>query len=488
MFEEFKEHIADYETIFDALAEGVVIQDATGQIRGFNASAARILQMSPDELRGKTSLDPQWRAIHDDGSDFPGDEHPAMATLKSGRSLSNVIMGVRRGTTEPTWLSVSTCALFRPNGDKPFAVVASFVDVTELKRTEHLLKASEARFRSLFEETLEGVLLTNPDGSILSANRAACGMLGRSEGELIAGGRAIVVDVTDPRLRPALEERQRTGRFSGELTLVRGDGSKFPADVTSAVFFDAEGQKRTSMIFRDVTERARVAAMKSEFVSTVSHELRTPLTSIRGVLGLLAGGALGEVPPAMAEPIEMAHRNVLRLGRLIDELLDLSKLDAGAFELVLEEITMRDVAMAAIDLVRGMADAAGINIEIELKNDGRFLADPNRIAQVLSNFLSNSVKFSAPGARVQVKAERDSRHVRFEVSDFGRGIPAREIPKLFTRFFQIDGSDSRAHGGTGLGLAISKALVEQHGGRIGVESEEGRGSTFFFTLPMSPRK
>lgn len=472
-----------YRAVIGALAEGIVLQDKNGTILASNTSAERILQMTADELHGRTSLDAEWRAIKENGAPFPGPEHPAMVTLRTGQALSNVVMGVRRGKNEPTWISINTRPLIREGADQPHAVVCSFFDITEAKNLENLLKQSEERFRSIFEHSMDGLLLTRPDGSILSANPAACRMLGRRAEEFVKLRREDVVNTEDPRLIPALQERARRGRVFAELTFKHADGTIFPVDITSVLFNDAQGEPRTSMIFRDITERVRLERMKSEFVSSVSHELRTPLTAIRGVLGLLGGGVLGPLSELAQTHVRMATANADRLGRLLDDILDLSRIDAGKFQLNLQSVRPDVLMAAAQETGQSLALAAGVSLQVSVQTQCCVWVDPDRIIQVLSNLISNAVKFSPSGSAVDVvvKAGR-SGWVRFEVIDRGRGIEAYHINKLFQRFYQVDASDSRARGGTGLGLFISKSIVEGHGGNMGVSSTFGLGSTFWFEL------
>ncbi len=477
-----------YRAVIDALAEGIVLQNQQGTILASNASAARILQMTPDELHGRASIDPEWRAIREDGTPFPGNEHPAMVTLRTGDALSNVVMGVRRGKDEPTWISINTRALSRTGAALPYAVVSSFADITTAKNLENQLRQSEEKYRTLFESSMDGALLARVDGTILSANKAACEMLRRSEAEIIAGGRAGIVDLNDPRLAPALAERARTGSMKAELTLMRGDGTTIPVEVTSAVFQGANGEQRTNLLFRDITERLRLDRMKNEFLSTVSHELRTPLTAIRGALGLLGGGVLGSLPEAANEYVRMATLGTERLSRLLNDILDFAKLESGNFLLQRKLVDSSPLVDTAGEVGRGLAAAANVSLSVDIRAQTKLLVDPERIVQVLLNLISNATKFSPPGSCIElvVQAPQAGR-LRFAVTDRGQGIPAADVPRLFTRFYQVDSSDSRARGGTGLGLAISKSIIDAHGGKIGVATDLGKGSTFWFELESHAR-
>jgi len=236
----------------------------------------------------------------------------------------------------------------------------------------------------------------------------------------------------------------------------------------------------------DAAARREIAKLKDEFVSIVAHELRTPLTSIRGSLGLLASGRLNGTPQAQ-RMLEIAAQNSDRLVRLINDMLDLDRLQSGRLELKPARVEVARLVEQSMDAVEGAA--AGVQVTLEARIDPGLdvWADPDRVVQVLVNLLSNAAKFSPPGAVVEVVAEDRGEQALFQVRDRGRGIPADKLDAIFERFRQVDSSDARDKGGTGLGLAICRSIVQQHGGRVWVASEWGKGSTFFFTLPREPR-
>jgi signal transduction histidine kinase len=231
-----------------------------------------------------------------------------------------------------------------------------------------------------------------------------------------------------------------------------------------------------------LSEGREVERLKREIVSTVSHELRTPLASIRGSLGLLAGGVLGQLPPEAADVVAVAERNALRLVKLTNDILDLEKLDTGRIELRLEDVSLSSVFDRSVEAVRSFADQEAIAIEVE-PTAAEVRADGDRLVQVIVNFLSNAVKFSRRGGAVRLSSVEEEGSIEVRVSDQGRGIPDAWREAVFERFRQVEASDARQKGGSGLGLAICKAIIEQHGGSVGVDSEEGRGSVFWFRLP-----
>jgi CheY-like chemotaxis protein len=237
--------------------------------------------------------------------------------------------------------------------------------------------------------------------------------------------------------------------------------------------------------FRDITERRELERMKSELVSVVSHELRTPLTSIRGALGLLAGGLLRSQPEKGERMLEIAVSNTDRLVRLINDILDLERMESGKMNMEKQTCNAADLMTQAVDSVRDLAEKAGVTLSSS-PHSARLWVDPDRIIQTFINLLSNAIKFSSRGGTIWLSAKPHAGQILFQVKDQGRGIPQGKRESIFERFQQVDASDRREKGGTGLGLPITRSIVQQHGGRIWVESTLGQGSTFSFTLPSLP--
>jgi PAS domain S-box-containing protein len=267
---------------------------------------------------------------------------------------------------------------------------------------------------------------------------------------------------------------------------VRSDGAVFPVEITASPLLDEAEVRGAVVVFRDVTQRREVDRMKDEFLSVVSHELRTPLTSIRGSLGLLAGGRMGELPDRAASLVNVAVQSTERLTRLINDLLDLERMEAGARPIEMSALDARAVMESAVRQIQGMGATMGVDVAI-VEAEGRVLADEDRVIQTLLNLISNAIKFSERDATVWLYAAVEGDQVHFRVRDDGRGIPADKLDSIFERFEQVDSSDTRQKGGTGLGLTISKGIVEGHGGRIWAESEVGVGTTIHFTLPAPIR-
>jgi signal transduction histidine kinase/DNA-binding response OmpR family regulator len=293
-----------------------------------------------------------------------------------------------------------------------------------------------------------------------------------------------------------------------ELTARARDGKTTVVSYNATTFYDRD--RTLQGVFaaaRDVTERKRIEQMLQEknvelesaverlreverlkqgFLSTVSHELRTPLTSIRGSLGLLASGAVGDLSGEVLEVVAIAERNAVRLVALINDILDLERLETGKIELQFGQVPVESVLRRALDSLATFGQEHGVTVEAP-EVSSTIWVDADRIVQVLVNLLSNAVKFSPPAGVVTIGVRPGEGWVEFRVTDRGRGVPAAYRRAIFERFRQVETSDAREKGGTGLGLAICKSIIEQHGGMIGVESEEGCGSTFWFRIATAPR-
>jgi PAS domain S-box-containing protein len=363
-------------------------------------------------------------------------------------------------------------------------LLTSGLEMTVSARTKEL--TDSVQLQDLTLRTVADGILGLHEGRVVLANDAACDML-RLERAAILG--RIVPDVltigpADHSLLVTIVESLAadTTFATDSETITRLDGTTFSAEVTVAPVLREHSSLSSVAVFRDVTHRHEVDRMKDEFVSVVSHELRTPLTSIRGSLGLLAGGAVGALPEAGARMVEIAVENTDRLIRLINDILDIERIESGTVVLHQERCAVVDLVAESLRVVVPVAKAAGVEIGLA-RIDGAVWADADRIVQTLTNLLSNAVKFSPPDGVVTLTATPVDGSVAFSVADEGRGIPADKLESIFGRFQQVDASDSRQKGGTGLGLAISRSIVEQHGGRIWAESVEGAGATFHFTIP-----
>ncbi len=360
-------------------------------------------------------------------------------------------------------------------------VAAQLGGMMRRKQAEDARRASEERFRRLAMASNDGIVISR-NGRFLEVNAAWSRMSGYPEGEL--PDIPIGEHVADEDRAEVLHRAGRNVEGTYYATIKRLDGTMFEAEITAKSII-YEGAPARIAVMRDVTAWRRVDRMKSEFVSTVSHELRTPLTSIRGAIGLLEGGITGEMAPKALDLLRMARENTDRLIRLINELLDLDKIEAGKLELRWTTLMPADIVRTTLNGIAAMADEYKVRLVERVEAHRTFAADRDRIIQVLTNLVSNAIKFSDMDSAIEIEATAAPSVVRFAVHNAGAGISAADRARLFAKFQQLDAGDNRRRGGTGLGLAISKAIVEQHGGRIGVESELNAKTTFWFELPLT---
>ena len=352
------------------------------------------------------------------------------------------------------------------------------------------VRARENRLKAIVEGVMDAIVVIDGAGRVESFNTAAERIFGYSVREIV--GQSILGLIPEPyrsEYAGYLKSYKETGEAhvigqTRELVGQRSDGTLFPMEL-SVSRIEIKGQLMFTGIVRDITERQKVDRMKNEFVSTVSHELRTPLTSIRGSLGLIAGGAVGDLPPKMRQLIDIAYSNSERLVRLINDILDIEKIESGKIVVNMQTHALMPLIEQAIAANRGYAEQHGVHFVLEQRLDAAMVnVDADRLMQVMANLLSNAAKFSPPNVPVLIHVYSVEDRVRIAVTDSGPGVPESFQDKIFQKFTQADASDTRQKGGTGLGLAISKILVERMHGSIDFESMSDQGSTFFFELPV----
>jgi PAS domain S-box-containing protein len=359
-----------------------------------------------------------------------------------------------------------------------------------LARTAELSVAME-RNQAILDSAGEGIFGLDLHGIVTFINPSAAHILGGQQANLIGQNlHASIHSLTCPD-RPlphhkcrvcgaTLDPAVRTGRG----TFIRFDDDKVPIEYTSSTIVDASGNATGVVVtFRDISERLAVERMKDEFVSTVSHELRTPLTAIRGAIGLLSTGLLGNPSAKGQRMLDIALTNTDRLGRLINDILDLEKMESGRVELNRKSIQIADLMKQAAEAMQPVAERARVKIFVNVA-PAELLADPDRIQQMAINLLSNAIKFSPTDTTIDVTGRLSDEAYILAIRDEGRGVPEDKLETIFERFKQVDASDSRDKGGTGLGLAICRSIAEAHGGKIWARRGDPAGSIFTFTLPM----
>jgi PAS domain S-box-containing protein len=384
--------------------------------------------------------------------------------------------------------------------------------VFQSKNASHALRDNESRFRAIVEHSQDAIFIKNCDGAYILMNQVGAAMFGMRPDEVVGQTDAhlFALDVS-VRMReedliimasraPMMFEEEALSTSTGEFRLYLT--SKVPYIGAAGEVIGVIG------IARDITDRRRLEAaashalevarrrelelaqakeleqLKDGFLGSISHELRTPLTSVMGYLEFLEddiGGSLTEMQRGFVREIQLSTE---RVTRLVDDLLDFAQLEAGTFHLIRAEAELAEIVRDITNSVQPQARHAEITLTIVPTTSAlNVQVDAHRIGQVLINYVQNAIKFTPRGGEINVRACECEGSVRCEVSDSGEGIAAKDLPRLFQRFTQLE--HGRSQGGAGLGLSISKAIIEAHGGTVGVESELGKGSTFWFELPLS---
>ncbi|MEJ5975027.1 CHASE3 domain-containing protein [Novosphingobium sp. PS1R-30] len=388
-----------------------------------------------------------------------------------------------RATEQISWFIVAMVAL-------TFIGIGVLYWRSEHRRAgfERAAREAAARRRAIFDSTLDAIILINPSGSIETINRSASQLFGYAEDELIRRDISLIVDLAPGEGlfldRIGLTDKGLIEPFRHNLTARGANGTTIPVEAALGIMPLPDGVHIVAAL-RDISEREKVEQIKDQFLSTVSHELRTPLTSIVGSLGLLRGSLGQEFPAAMLRLVVIAENNANRLIRLVNDLLDIEKLEAGEMSFDFQPIDLRDVGARALDAVRGMAE----NQQVELISDFAkepvmIRGDAERLIQVFNNLLANAIRFTPAERTVSLQIIRRNGHAEASVIDSGPGIDAELRNRLFTRFAQSIQSPAGQARGTGLGLAISREIVRNHGGGIWYTPAPSGGSVFSFNLPL----
>jgi signal transduction histidine kinase len=348
------------------------------------------------------------------------------------------------------------------------AVCAMEWEKAERQKAEESLRAVEQhrQIERLVTVTPDAVIVVDAGGIVQFANEAAVALFDHASEGLV--GRSVPFAVTTAQIQQ-IEIAARDGQRAGEVRVAACEWCGAPARLVA---------------IRDITERRRIERLHDEFVSTVSHELRTPLTSIVGSLGLLVGKADGSLPESASRLLTIALKNSQRLTRLINDILDISKMESGDVVFQLKCVDVRAVTEQAIEATRGFAESYDVDIRFDgASATASVRADPDRLVQVLANLLSNAIKFSPSGREVAVAVRDMGDAVRITVRDWGPGIPDDFKPHIFEKFAQADASNARQRGGSGLGLSIVRHIATRLGGRVGFYDAPGGGTIFHVDLP-----
>ncbi|MEH6354586.1 MAG: PAS domain-containing protein [Marinobacter sp.] len=363
-------------------------------------------------------------------------------------------------------------------------------DIHDQEKTRQALERNESRLRSLFEFAPIGIALSDfKTGQFIDMNDALTHPSGYTREEFV---HLNYWDLTPKEYRPeddeALASLKKIGRYGPiEKEYIRKDGSRYPVRVQGILSQESNERSVIWSLVEDITERRKLDRMKSQFIATVSHELRTPLTSINGSLGLLAGGAAGNLPEKAEALLETAQRNVKRLTLLITDLLDMEKLVAGKMPMEMVDQALNPLIEEAVESMAGYASQHNVRLQIAVSLTAVHVhVDGARLIQALTNLISNAIKFSPEGEAVEISTDLDADRVVIRVCDHGPGVDPAFRSKLFQRFSHADGSDTRRLPGTGLGLAITREISRQLGGEVNYRDTPFGGGEFYIQLLRIP--
>lgn len=481
---------ARFAGILEIANDAIISVDTNQRITLFNQGAEKIFGYAAAEILGKPlDLLLPKRSIHQHH------QHVSQFAQSDGHTRPmgdrSEIFGRRQDGSEfPAEASISRLNL------KHETVFTAFLrDITDRKQSE----AALAQLASIVESSEDAIISKTLTGTVISWNASAERLFGYTAAEMV--GRSITQIIPVDRLAEEAQILEKVARGERiqpyETARHHKNGTLIDIAATVSPINNAAGQIiGVSKIAHDITERRAIDQMKTEFISIVSHELRTPLTAIRGSLGLLAAGVYAHKPEKGQRMLQVAAQQSDRLVRLVNDILDLQRLESGKAKLAMQACDTATLIQQSVDTMRSSADQNQVQLIVKPLSV-QVWASPDAIIQTLTNLLSNAIKFSDPGSKICLSVTvsesnsptADHNHPRpyalFSMQDQGRGIPIDKLEAVFERFQQVDASDAREKGGTGLGLAICRKIIEQHEGRIWVESFLGQGSTFYFTLPLA---
>ena len=405
---------------------------------------------------------------------------------------------------EKIYLEISTSPIKDANGTV-IQVIHISRDITQNKHAEEKLRESEEKFRLTVQSANDAIILTDSENNIISLNKSATIMFGYNEKELVGKSFLnLLPERYKETYRYGLEWMSSGVSISGksiELYGLRKNATEFALDISVASWKTTSGTYKASII-REITERKLLEEeiirinmelkiadkIKTQFLSVVSHELRTPITPMKAQLQMNLAGYFGVVTEKQKTSLEMILRNTQRLDRLIGDVLDISKLEAGVMKFDKDRANFNEVVKNAIETMRQKAEDKNIELNLKEEKIEDIIIDTDRITQVVINLVNNAIKFTNPGGIINVDVSKSDGNAIVKIKDTGIGIKKEEQEKLFKPFVQVDSTYTRKFEGSGLGLSICKGIINSHGGKIWIESESGKGSTFQFTIPLKYEK
>lgn len=459
--------------------DAIISIDEQQNIQLFNRGAERIFGYSPEEIIGQPLdilLPEAFRLIHRKHVQSFSEMRPVSRRMGERNSQ---VFGLRKdGSKFPAEASISK---LKTQTGYLFTVILK--DISVQHHSQIALQRSEAQLRLITNALPVLISYIDEHQRYQFTNYAYENWFGIPHQRLKNTYlRDILGAVTYQTLQPYLEEALLGKQVTFEMEFPHQNGTNPWVRISYIPDIEVNRVKGCFCLVSDISDHKAAEQLKDDFVSVVSHELRTPLTSVHGSLKLLTTGQLGLLNGQGRDLLEIALKNTERLTRLINDVLDLERIESGRITMAKEKCSALKLVQQAIEAMQSMACECGITL-INEATSVFVWADPDHIEQTLTNLLSNAIKYSPKGSLVHLSTQDRGEFVLFKVKDRGRGIPEASLETIFERFKQVDASDSRKRGGTGLGLAICREIVQQHGGRIWVTSLHSQGSTFCFTLP-----
>ena len=468
--------------VTEGMAESVITTNSDDIVLEANAAALQLFSYEKSELIGRDASELVPERLRRQYKEATAElrAHP-----ETFRIAGREVRSMRKDGSE--FLISASFGDVQVGGRRLFTAVIH--DITESKRVAQALRASELHLRQITDTVPALIADLDREQRFCFHNKAYEEIFGLSFEQI--NGHTLAEVLGQAAYEPVQDKVQEVlkgyvVRYERTQILPHNVSRDYAMQYFPRYGEGAEEGKVLGFysLGTDITELKRIDRMKTEFVSTVSHELRTPLTSIRGALGLIAGGVAGPLPEAAKTLVDIAKNNCERLIRLINDILDNEKIESGKMRLDSQVADIGKLVRQAVVAIEGFAGQHQVQVLLQAPDEPlQVRLDSDRIIQVLTNLLSNAVKFSSPKSAVQVKITRVAKGVRVDVTDHGPGIPEEFRSRIFQKFSQADSSDTRQKGGTGLGLNISRMLVEKMGGHIGFSSQAGAGATFFFEMP-----
>lgn len=493
-----------YRNLFNTMSQGVVYQDAEGKIISCNPAAERVLGLTIDQMQGRTSSDPRWKAIHEDGTDFTGDTHPSMQALKTGKKVRNVIMGVFNPKNDDyTWININAIPQFKSGEKKPYQVYTTFEDITQIELAEKALKKSEERYRLAQQAAEIGSWDWNIVTDDLEWSETIEPMFGFKKGKFDKTYEAFL-DCIHPDDRQFVIDSvndclEKNKEYDIEHRIIWPNGSVHWVRETGDVIRDKDGKPvRMLGIVQEITDfkkneeqikklneslwqyTIRLEAANKEveaFSYSVSHDLRAPLRSIDGFSQALLEDYADKLDEIGIDYLNRVRNASQRMGQLIDSMLQLSRLSRK--EMHIENVDMTELSMDIINKFR--KEDSSRNVDFKVQDNLIIRGDKNLIQILLENLLGNAWKFTSKrsNAKIEFGENKKKNEIVFFIKDNGAGFDAKYADKLFVPFQRLHDDEFP---GDGIGLGIVSRIIRRHGGQIWAEGEVGKGAIFYFRL------